>query len=248
MRTLTDFINDLPQEACVVIGRVGDGQKLTTFFRACTLEVKDTYKPSEKDTVPTKLFLDIDEAIEKCMDFAQDEGWGIEYSTLRIIVQTVTKQPCGTKVLRKEITDTFEHNDSMTAIQALTNANIRMSEEIRRVLKEVNENNKEHLHTIATLTNAFVQTKSDMVDMEREVMIKDLALSMPDTDDDTKSEGLQLLNKVVNGYFQHQEMNIDEKIKDTIKNNKEKVREFMQDPEVVNSIKDVIFGDVQNEE
>ena len=136
----------------------------------------------------------------------------------------------------------------MTAIQALTNANIRMSEEIRRVLKEVNENNKEHLHTIATLTNAFVQTKSDMVDMEREVMIKDLALSMPDTDDDTKSEGLQLLNKVVNGYFQHQEMNIDEKIKDTIKNNKEKVREFMQDPEVVNSIKDVIFGDVQNEE
>ena len=57
---------------------------------------------------------------------------------------------------------------------------------------------------------------------------------------------MPMANTMMPGY--DQEMNIDEKIKDTIKNNKEKVREFMQDPEVVNSIKDVIFGDVQNEE
>ena len=72
-------------------------------------------------------------------------------------------------------------------------------------------------------------------------MARELIMEMHDKDtgDDTRQQGLSLLERIAHGLFSQHAMqgaNIDDMIKETIKNDPEKVREFMKDPEVVESI------------
>ena len=72
-------------------------------------------------------------------------------------------------------------------------------------------------------------------------MARELIMEMHDKDtgDDTRQQGLSLLERIAHGLFSQTAMqgaNIDDMIKETIKNDPEKVREFMQDPEIVASI------------
>ena len=242
MNELRDFVGRLPDEACIFTGRVGDGQQLQIVFRG-VLEtaIAQGYQPSDKDTVVTVIYQNLDDLIDACHECCIDEGFGVEYSTMRLQAYTIDRKPIRSKVIRRKIEDDFI-DENISSITALTHANIRMSEEIRRVLREVSNNNAEHLKTIGQLTNAFVESKKQMLELERENMVKELVMSLPDEDDDTKSQGLQLLEKVVGGFFQQQQSNLDDLIKDTIKNDPSKVREFCQDPDVVDAIKDAIFG------
>ena len=68
-----------------------------------------------------------------------------------------------------------------------------------------------------------------------------------DNGDDTRQQGLNLLEKVVSGVFQQQSHNLDDMIKETIKNDPEKVREFMKDPEVVESIMREVMRGTEDE-
>ena len=243
MDELRDFIERLPSEACIFTGRIGEGQQLNIVFRG-VLEsaVVNGYKPSEKDTVVTVIYQNIDDLVEACVEACIDEGFGLEYSTMRFQAYTIDRKPIRSKVIRKQLDGTYEI-ENMSSIQALTHANIRMSEEIRRVLREVSNNNSHHLKTISDLTTAFVESKQSMLELERENMVKELIMSMPDEDDnETQTKGLQLLEKVVGGIFQQKAHDMDEVIKETIKTDPDKVREYCEDPEVVEAIRNAIFG------
>jgi len=137
-------------------------------------------------------------------------------------------------------------------VQSLTMANIRMSEEIRRTMREISLNNKEHLQTIASLSQTLVTSQKEKLLLERENMARELIMEMHDneTGDDTRSQGLSLLERIAQGLFNQQAMqggNIDDMIKETIKKDTEKVREFMKDPDVVASIMREVMRDEEGE-
>jgi len=245
MNELQDFVSRLPAEACIFTGRIGDGQNLHIVFRG-VLEtaVEQGYKSTDKDTVVTVIYENIDDLIDACVECCVDEGFGIEYTTMRFQAYTIDRRPIRSKVVRKKLDDD-NWNENINPIQALTNANIRMVEEMRRGYREVVNNNVEHLRTIGRLTDAFVGTKKQMLELERENMIKELVMSMPDDENDTQSQGLQLLEKVVGGIFTQKEQSIDDMIKETIKTDPSKVREYCEDPEIVDAIKDALFGDTE---
>ena len=242
-RTLQDFINDLPEQTCLFVARVGEGQSLRVCFRGVLIwAIEEGYTPSHKDTVPTKQYADIQSCIDALLNHCEDEGFGYEYSTVRIQAMLIDRTPVGTKVIRKEVTENISFD--ISPIQALTNANIRMCEEMRRGYKEVVNNNRAHLQTIEQLTSAYVEARKEMLELERTNMAQNLVLNMEnDNGVDYKAQGLEVLNRAVDGFFQTKVSNLDEMIKDTIKNDPEKVKEFCEDPDVVESIKSAIFGD-----
>lgn len=130
-------------------------------------------------------------------------------------------------------------DDSGSSVQSLTTALFRMSEEIRRVLKVVTEHNTKNLETITHLTQSVVSSEKSKIDLERENMTRELIMQLheEDTGEDTRSQGLELLQRIAGGLFGQKEGgDIDEMIKETIKTNPDKVREYMQDPEVVEAI------------
>jgi len=242
MDELRQFCERLPQEACIFTARIGDGQQLSIVFRGVlSYAIENGYEPTEKDTIVTMVYENIDDLIDECTEIVKDEGYGLEYSTMRFQAYTIDRKPIRSKVIRTNIEQDFI-DENINSITALTNANIRMSEEIRRVLREVSNNNAEHLKTIGQLTSAFVQSKKEMLELERENMVKELVMSLPDDDDDTKSKGLDLLERVVGGFFQQQQTNIDDMVKETIKNDPSKVREYCEDPEIVEAIRKAMFG------
>jgi hypothetical protein len=200
------------------------------------------YQPSHKDTIPTKQYEDIQSCIDALLNTCEDEGWGYEYSTVRIQALMIDRTPVGTKVIRKETTEQVDFD--ISPIQALTNANIRMCEEMRRGYKEVVNNNRAHLQTIESLTSAWVEARKEMIELERTNMAQNLVLGMEDNNGiDYKAQGLEVLNRAVEGFFQSKVSNMDDMIKETIKNDPEKVKEYCEDPEIVESIKNAIFGD-----
>jgi len=235
---LQDFCERLPQEACIFVCRIGTGQSLQVFFRA-VLEshFENGYESHDKDTVETLVYETIDDMIDELLQIANDEGFGIEHDTIRLQAYTQDKKPIRSKVLKKEIvedTDFLQHN----AINSLTLANIRMSEEIRRCMREIANNNKEHLATIQSLSDTLVTSQKEKLLLERENMARELIMEMHDkeTGDDTRAQGLSLLERIAHGLFAQQTANIDDIIKETIKNDPNKVREYMQDPEIVEAI------------
>lgn len=240
MQSLQDFFDRLPPEAVIFTGRIGTGQNLNIVFRGVMSQaVEDGYKASDKDTIQTFVYSDGDRLVEDCLETAQDAGWGLEHEILRFQSYTIDRKPIKSKVLRKEIELDIDKEDrEINAIQALTHANIRMTEEMRRGYREVVQNNREHLETIRHLTEAFVMSKREMLDLERENMAKELVMKYHDDEqgDDTRAQGLALLEKVVGGFFQQQAANIDDIIKETIKSDPSKVKDFMNDPEIMEAI------------
>ena len=238
---LLDFCERLPQEACIFVCRIGTGQSLTVFFRAILQSTfENGYKASDKDTVETLVYETIDDMIQELLEIAVDEGFGIEHDTIRLQAYTSDKKPIRSKVLKKEIVEDTDLHQS-NAIHSLTLANIRMSEEIRRCMREIANNNKEHLATIQTLSDTLVSSQKEKLQLERENMARELIMEMHDkeTGDDTRQQGLSLLERIAHGLFSGQAMqgmDIDSIIKETIKNDPQKVKEFMQDPEIVEAI------------
>lgn len=251
MDKLIDFCERLPPQAEIFTCRIGTSKDLTIFFKGILQETFEKgYTPHDKDTTETLVYDTIDDLVEECMQIAEDEGWGTEHNTLRFHAFTLDRKPIRSKVLKKDIVQ--EDFQSVGAVQSLTMANIRMSEEIRRTMREISLNNKEHLQTIASLSQTLVTSQKEKLLLERENMARELIMEMHDneTGDDTRSQGLSLLERIAQGLFNQQAMqggNIDDMIKETIKNDPEKVREFMKDPDVVASIMREVMRDEEGE-
>jgi len=241
MDKLIDFCERLPPQAQIFTCRIGTSKDLTIFFKAILQETfEQGYKPSDKDTTETLVYETIDDLVEECLQIAEDEGYGTEYDTIRFHAFTIDRKPIRSKVLKKEI-HVDNTIDQHNAVHSLTVANIRMSEEIRRTMREIANNNKEHLATIQSLSQTLITSQKEKLQLERENMARELIMEMHDKDtgDDTRQQGLSLLERIAHGLFSQTAMqgaNIDDMIKETIKNDPEKVREFMQDPEIVASI------------
>ncbi len=233
-----DWLDRLPEGSVIFTARGGTQGQLSVFFRGCLhTALENGYKPSMKDTVETLAFDDLVDLGEEILTAAEDEGWGVEWDTLRVHAYSQDLKPIKSKVLKKDVSDSIDMSGS--SIQALTVANIRMSEEIRRVLREVTQHNKVNLETITNLTHAVVESEKSKIELERENMTRELIMQLheEDTGEDTRSQGVELLQRIASGLFgQNQAVDIDEMIKETIKTNPDKVREFMQDPEVVEAI------------
>lgn len=238
----------LPEQAVLFTARIGSKQELSIVFKGViSSAIEQGYKPNEKDTLETFVYENLYELVEDCLVTCEDEGWGIEHPKLRFQAYTIDRKPIRSKVLTKSLE--LEDTGDVNSIQALTHALIRMSEEVRRTLKETNVNNAEHLKTINSLVQSTVQAEKDKLLLERENMAKELIMQLHDDDngDDTRQQGLNLLEKVVSGVFQQQSHNLDDMIKETIKNDPEKVREFMKDPEVVESIMREVMRGTEDE-
>ena len=241
MDKLIEFCERLPPQAELFTCRIGTSKDLTIFFKGILQSTFEKgYKPSDKDTTETLVYETIDDLVEECLQIAEDEGYGTEHDTIRFHAFTIDRKPIRSKVLKRDIhIDTsFQQHD---AIASLTTANIRMSEEIRRTMREIANNNKEHLATIQSLSQTLITSQKEKLLLERENMARELIMEMHDKDtgDDTRQQGLSLLERIAHGLFSQHAMqgaNIDDMIKETIKNDPEKVREFMKDPEVVESI------------
>jgi len=249
MSNIHDWLERLPEGSLIFTARGGTQGQLNVFFRGCLVEaLEQGYKPSNKDTVETLSFVDLVDLGEEILTSAEDEGFGVEWDTLRVHAYTIDGKPIKSKVIKKDVTDIIDTGSS--SIQALTLANIRMSEEIRRVLREITNHNAKNLETIAMLTNSVVNSEKDKIELERENMTRELIMQLHDEDtgEDTRSQGIELLQRIAEGLFSKQTaMNMDDVIKETIKNDPEKVREFMQDPEVVEAImKEVMKGGDEN--
>lgn len=248
MSNLHDFVERLPEQAVLFTARIGSKQELSIVFKGViSSAIEQGYKPNEKDTLETFVYENLYELVEDCLVTCEDEGWGIEHPKLRFQAYTIDRKPIRSKVLTKSLE--LEDTGDVNSIQALTHALIRMSEEVRRTLKETNVNNAEHLKTINSLVQSTVQAEKDKLLLERENMAKELIMQLHDDDngDDTRQQGLNLLEKVVSGVFQQQSHNLDDMIKETIKNDPEKVREFMKDPEVVESIMREVMRGTEDE-
>lgn len=235
---LYEWFDRLPKEACVFTAR--GGREMHTFFRCCLTSILEEkkYSPSPKNKIVTYDFVDLEEIQEQILTAAEDDGWGLEYEILRIHAWDINNEHLISKVIRK---DTMSKNidDSGSSVQSLTTALFRMSEEIRRVLKVVTEHNTKNLETITHLTQSVVSSEKSKIDLERENMTRELIMQLheEDTGEDTRSQGLELLQRIAGGLFGQKEGgDIDEMIKETIKTNPDKVREYMQDPEVVEAI------------
>ena len=236
---LHDWLDRLPEGACIFTARGGNNQQLNLFYRGClTTALDQGYVPSSKDTVETIQHDDLTDLGEDILQSALDEGWGVEWDTLRIHAYSIDR-PIKSKVLKKEITDIID--DTSNSIQALTLANIRMSEEIRRVLREITTHNAKNLETIATLTNAVVSSERGKIDLERENMTRELIMQLHDEDtgDDTRAEGLALLQKIAGGLFGGVDVDIDTIISETIKNDPQKAKEMVEKyyPDFMNLMK-----------
>lgn len=256
---LHEFAERLPEQAVLFTARIGTKQELSIIFKGVVVPswmeqykmmygdtqkpFHELYKPSERDTLETYSYENLYDLVEDCLVTCEDEGFGIEHPKLRFQAYTIDRKPIRSKVITKSL-EIGTEND-VSSIQALTHALIRMSEEVRRTLKETNVNNSEHLKTISHLVQSTVQAEKEKLSLERENMAKELIMQLHDDDngDDTRQQGLNLLERVVSGVFQQQAGNIDDMIKETIKNDPEKVREFMQDPEVVASIMREVMRD-----
>jgi hypothetical protein len=241
---LHEFAERLPEQAVLFTARIGTKQDLSIIFKGVLASaIEQGYKPSDKDTLETYSYENLYDLVEDCLVTCEDEGFGIEHPKLRFQAYTIDRKPIRSKVLTKSL-EIGTEND-ISSIQALTHALIRMSEEVRRTLKETNVNNSEHLKTISHLVQSTVQAEKEKLSLERENMAKELIMQLHDDDngDDTRQQGLNLLERVVSGVFQQQAGNIDDMIKETIKNDPEKVREFMKDPEVVASIMREVMKD-----
>lgn len=249
MNKLIDFCERLPPQACIFSARIGSSQSLNIIFKAVLVPVWEEvtglsfindYKPHPKDTLETFAYMDMNDLVEECLQTCEDEGWGSEHDTVRFHAFTSDIKPIKSKVLKKEL---FVEVDKQTdTVQALTNGLLRMSEEIRRSMREITNNNKEHLQTIAQLSNSNVEKNRHVLELERENMARELIMELYDkeNDENTQEQSQSLMDKVI-GLIQQQihasNVDIDTMVKETIKSDPEKVKEYMQDEEVVEAVK-----------
>ena len=256
---LIDFCERLPEQSCIFTARIGTSQNLNIIFKAILVPVWEEvtgknfiedYKPHPKDTLETFAYMDINDLAEECMQTCEDEGFGTEHDTVRFHVFTVDLRPIKSKVFKKELFETVDKQAD--TVQALTNGLLRMSEEIRRTMREVTNNNKEHLQTIAMLSNSNVEKNRHVLDLERENMARELIMELYDkeNDENTQDQSKSLMDKIL-GLVQQQihasNVDVDEVIKETIKNDPEKVKEYMQDEEVVEAVKKAMMDKMEQD-
>ena len=245
MSELLDFCERLPEQACIFTCRIGTGQNLNIFFKGITQEAHENgYKPSEKDTIETFVYESLHDLVEECMQSAEDEGFGIEHDTIRFFAHTIDRKPVRSKVIKKRLSfDNMENVESKGSIEALTIAVIRMSEECRRTLRTQTEYSDKQLKTIEKLSERNILNEENRLELEREVMFKNLVIDMQEEEQGnvTKQRGLELLGKAFEVYKSSQDSTIKQKIKETIMQDDDLLKEFMQDDDVKSRIWDTFM-------
>jgi len=257
---LIDFCERLPEQACIFTARIGTSQNLNIIFKAILVPTweevtgktfEEDYKSHPKDTLETFAYMDINDLAEECLQTCEDEGFGTEHDTVRFHVFTSDLRPIKSKVLKKELFDQVKNDSS--PIEALTNGLLRAMEEIRRSMREITNNNKEHLQTIAMLSNSNIEKNRHVLELERENMARELIMELYDkeNDENTQDQSKSLMDKIL-GLVQQQinssHVDVDTMVKETIKNDPAKVKEYMQDDAVVEAVKKAMLEKMQQEQ
>jgi len=240
MEKLLNWISALPEEATVFTVCSGSGRKLEQIYKVVlpgAIENGWTPKPQDKNEVFQAL--DLDDLADQVQGVLEDTGYGIEYVKARVYAYSVQGKHIKSKLITKQIPiPQGDYTDS--AIQALAQANISMTNEVRRTLANVTDNNARLLEIVTQLTEGFVSAKRDQVIAEQERLAYEMVLEAQEIEENKgiKEEGLSLLSQIANTVLeQKRQSSFDtESLKEHIKNNPGVVDDFIDDPEIINAV------------
>ena len=151
---------------------------------------------------------------------------------------TVEGKHVKNKLLRKSLAEANKDN-SVSAIQSLAQCNIAMSNEVRRTLSVVTDNNARLLEQVVELTESFVSAKREQIIAENERMAYELVLENKEAEEDNEARetGFAVLGQIaeaLQGQF-GKKFSIGD-LKEHLKANPADVDAFMEDPEIIDIV------------
>ena len=237
---LHDWFTRLPEQACLFTLSVGNGRKLEQIFRVVTSKgIENGYQPKPNDKNETFQAENLDDVLDQIENVLNDSGFGYEYEKARIFAYSFDGKHLNSKLIRKD--NNKEQTGEVSAITALAQNNIAMSNEVRRTLAIVTDSNVRLLELISSMAEGFVEAKREQVQSESEKLAYEMVLenAMHEDDNSVKEQGLNVLNTIAQTLMGK---GIDaETIKDTIKNDPGVVDSFVDDDEVVNAVMQAIY-------
>jgi len=238
MEKLLDWLNNLPQEATVFSVTGGNSRKMEQIYKVILPQaLEDGWTPKQNDKSEVFQALDIDDLGDQIIEILDDTGFGIEFDKCRVFAYSSQGKQIKSKLLTKQV-QLDSDNLQVSAIQALANANIQMTGEVRRTLTTVTDSNARLLELVNQLAEGFVDARREQVLAEQERLAYELVLDHQAIEEgqNVKQEGLTLLSQIAHTILEQKQGFDMGKMKDHIKNNPGVVDDFINDPDIVEAV------------
>jgi len=198
MLKLTRFLERLPEETAIIKLLVGDSRKQTTV----AIFVIEPHEPKIRagDIIPEKITWE--EAEELIMTEADNNGYGVDHTHLRINAKSITNQHLKSLTLSRRKQD---HDELMTngeqsqSIMHLTNGLLQLTREVKNCLGIVTDSLAHREAVMGEMFQELLEAKRDVAEAEANTMALDVAIQAEEARDQSgfQQEALGQLGEIV---------------------------------------------------